>query len=204
LLLLIYICTYTFISKQAYVIFIFSYLIRLELHLHSTFITVLHDSLYHSVSGKPWEVGFGWQKSSDPVSDLPHSCKFSQWHWWRLSLLICYTVLTGKQLPALWRHCATQKHQYVCISKYWNTSHRISTVPSDDVLITTDVLCIPFQCGPGHNDTEFQGIMNLRDFKFSQWYWWRFKCSGIQSFSNYSPKYTASCNKTQIISKNFE
>ena len=68
------------------------------------------------------------------------------------SLLGCQTVLTGKQSPALWRHCALPKCQYVSISKYWNTSQRISTVPSNEVFITTAVMCIVFQYGTGHID----------------------------------------------------
>jgi hypothetical protein len=69
-----------FTSNQAYFILIFNYFIKLALHLHSSFITILYDSLYHCVFGKPWEVGFGWKKSCcqtssegacDPLSVLP-------------------------------------------------------------------------------------------------------------------------------------
>lgn len=68
------------------------------------------------------------------------------------NLLGCYNVLTGKQLPMLWRHCSPPKHRYVYISKQWNTSQKISSVPSNGVLIATGVMCILLQCGPGHID----------------------------------------------------
>lgn len=84
------------ISNQAYFILLLGYFIKLALQLQSSITTILKDSFCHSVFGKPWEVGFGWQDSCCqtssegaclPLSDLPtllQVLKFSQWRWRRL------------------------------------------------------------------------------------------------------------------------